>query len=403
MTSLRARLREVASVVLWPAYKVFGALAYLAIRALEPWRRVRVGYLENERIGHQAINTELYLRSRSLEGPETGCLDLFVSGPPANRQLHAMQSRKLQALRLPLLGMFHHRGLRPWLAGTRFEARLDLRYEDFPRVRAAAPQMAFTPEEERRGAALLESLGVSAGSPFVCFHARSADFLQAVHARPGQDWSYHDFRDCSVDNFLPAARRLARDGIYALRMGAVVDAPLEDAGPMVVDYATRHRSDFGDIFLSARCRFFIGNTAGLVCVPWVFDVPVLMTNAVPLFIPRAYGPKDLVLPKLVWDVRRERLLNFREMRDSATWNESRQFRDAGLEVRENSAEEILEAALEMSARLDGTWRPEPEDDELERRFAELIPGDPQRRGCPPRLASVFLRRHRALLDAPGRK
>lgn len=392
----RARARALATVVLRPALKAAGLLAYLLIRALEPWRRVRVGYLVNERIGHQALNTELFLRSRSLD-EAGGFLDLFVSGPPTNEQLQIMTRRRVVVLRLPLLGMLHYYGLLPWIAGSRFEADLNLRYGDFERARRAPPQLSFLRDEEHRGRALLESAGVPAGAPFVCFHSRSASYLVPRRV-PGEDWTSHDFRDCGIGTFLPAAERLAEKGLYALRMGSVVDEKLKSTHPRIIDYAALHRSDFGDVYLPARCKFFIGNTAGLVCVPWIFDVPVLITNTVPLFHPRAYGPKDLVLPKLLWDAKRGRLLTFREMLASSFWANTWEFAKAGLEVRDNTAEDILRASLEMDARLDGTWTPDVEDAELERRFRALVPSDPAKRGCPPRLSADFLRRHRALLD-----
>jgi putative glycosyltransferase (TIGR04372 family) len=391
--------RAGAVALLRPAFRALGAVVHALLRALEPWRRVRIGYLENERIGHQAINTEMFLRSRVVDPPDAPCLDLLVSGPPANAQLDAMLRRRARVLRLPLLGALHHEGLKARLAGTRFEADLDLYHYDFQRCRTAPPQLAFTPAEEERGRALLESLGVPAGAPFVCFHARSAAYLAAKHVPGEAGWSYHDFRDCSLENYLPAANRLAELGYHVLRMGSVVDRPLPPAHPRVVDYATRGRGDFGDVYLSARARFFIGNTAGLVCVPWIFDVPVLLTNMVPLFFPRAHTPRDVVVPKRLWDRAQGRALTFREMA-AASWHEGPLYERAGLEVRENSAEEILEAAEEMHARLAGSWTPGPQDEELQRRFQDLVPAEVRARGCPYRLSAGFLRRHRGLLGEP---
>lgn len=396
---VRARIRRLVAVVLWPVIKAVGFLAYLLIRALEPWRRVRIGYLENDRIGHQAINTEMFLRARALDGSEKTCLDLFVSGPPVNLQLDAMIRRRLIVVRLPLLGLFHREGLLPYIAGTRFEADMNLHHYDFSACRKAPPQLSFTADEERRGKELLARLGIPNEVPFVCFHARTPDYLAARHPRhDGGDWSYHDFRDGRIENCIPAAEALTSRGIYALRVGAVVDQPIQTSNPMIIDYASTHRSDFGDIYLAARCKFFIGNTAGLVCVPWIFDVPVLMANTIPLFFPRAWGPADIALPNHLWDKRLGRPLTLKEMRDSASYTDSQSFEDAGIEVRENTADEILAAALEMNDRLDGSWAPHPDDAELQRRFQELPPVEPMARGCRYRIGADYLRRNRALLE-----
>ena len=52
----------------------------------------------------------------------------------------------------------------------------------------------------------------------------------------------------------------------------------------------------------------------------------------------------------------------------------------------------------MNARIDGAWRPEPEDDELWRRHLDLFAkGHPLKR-LKSRLGAAYLRANRELLD-----
>lgn len=61
--------------------------------------------------------------------------------------------------------------------------------------------------------------------------------------------------------------------------GSMTPLPAMDR---VVDYAHHpERSPELDLFLAARCRFFIGTSSGLALVATVFSRPVLYTNLHP--------------------------------------------------------------------------------------------------------------------------
>ena len=119
---------------------------------------------------------------------------------------------------------------------------------------------------------------------------------------------------------------------------------------------------------------------------------------IPIYTARPFNAADLALPKTAWDDKLGRLLTFREMKERANWDDAKRYADAGVTLKENSAEDILEAALELNARLDGTWTPEPEDEDLQRRFQDLLPRDRREKGSVYRVAAGFLRRHRELLN-----
>jgi len=47
----------------------------------------------------------------------------------------------------------------------------------------------------------------------------------------------------------------------------------------------------------------------------------------------------------------------------------------GVDLIENTPEEIRDVAIEMAERLNGTWQAHPEDDALQQRFWEIFPTD----------------------------
>lgn len=386
-------IRRAALTVLQPVFWAASLIALGALRALEPVLLVKVGFLQHDRIGHLAANTELYLRSRAARPGGRPEMSLFISGPPVNRELYDLVRARVTVLRAPLLGAFFQGALAPRLKGTPFLIDLSWNDLDYASFQRTPPQLRLGPGEDARGRALLAELGVPADARFVCFHARDKAYLEA---RDGaKDWSYHDFRDCDIENYLPAAARLAERGLYALRMGHVVGAPIEAPHPRVIDYASTRRTEFGDVYLSARCKFFLGNTAGLLYLPISLGVPVAQANVIPIDCRRPASPGDVWLPKLLRDAS-GRLLTFRETAKLGPgWTDGTMYKKAGLEPVQNTAEEILELAVELDDRLNGNWRAEPADEELQAKFWSYFPETAV--GCRYRVGAAFLRRHQELL------
>lgn len=392
--------REIFLRVLKPVFLAAALPLYVLIRFLEPWRRVVLGLLPYERIGHLASNTEVFLRRRAADPQGARLLPLFVSGPPANEQLLRMISRRVWVGRSAFSRRLVVDGLLPLVRGTRFHEPFAGEAQDSPGWADIKPQLSFTKEEERRGRRILETMGIPPGAAFVCLHTRDKAYLDRVHAyRSRAEWSYHDYRDCDINDFMPAAEKLARAGCYVLRMGSVVEKPVTPPHPKVIDYAVKHRSDFGDVYLTARCRFFLSSDSGLANVPAVFGAPHAFSNVVPLDQAPA-GRPDLLIYKLYRDARTGKLVPFRRIIESGAGRflRSEKFREAGLELVDNTPEELIAFSDEMLARLDGTWKAQEGDEDLQRRFRALMPAAYPMSRLPARVGAHFLRAHRDLLD-----
>jgi len=76
---------------------------------------------------------------------------------------------------------------------------------------------------------------------------------------------------------------------------------------------------------------------------------------------------------------------------------SEKYDQAGIEVIENTEEEILDLAREMNERIDGKWITLDEDEELQKRFRALFPEGHRCHGAPSRLGAELLRQNRELL------
>lgn len=371
----------------------------ISIRLLRPFVLIRFGAVASHQIGGFAPMPEIYLSERDagLRGPKA--VDIFCYDPRGicNLQLDRMWKRSVNVFRdaevaQRVLGWLPDKHMIPWAA----EESVDFNGI----LKDTQPHISFTEDEEQVGQAGLRALGIPEGSPFVCFHARDTAHIASVkpeHDRPGST-----YRNCSIGRFMPAAEELVRRGYFAVRMGSVVEEPLPFTSEKIIDYASHGRDDFLDIYLSAKCHFFLGCTSGLYAVPMIFRRPRVMTNYIPYEYAADWGPDCLVLPKRLWLREEARTLTFREALDTGVWlfRDSAQYETFGIDLIENTSEQITAAAIEMEERLKGTWQTEStsDDEALQQQFLTLFKSVELNRSLSSRIGADFLRENRDLLD-----
>ena len=369
----------------------------VAIRALRPLVLIRFGVVPSHQIGGLAPVPEIYLceRDAGLHGPKA--LDIFCYDPRgiSNYQLKKMWGRTVPVL--PFTGVTYR--LNEWLPEThRIPWNQDEVVDISGLLPSTQPHLSFTEKEEQTGQAALREMGIPERAPFVCFHARDTAYVTSVKSesdRPGST-----FRNCSIVNFLPAVEELVQRGYYALRMGSVMEEPLPYTSERVIDYATNERTDFLDVYLTAKCHLYLGCTSGLYAIPQIFRRPWIITNAVPLQYVASWGPKCLILPKKIWSRDQGRNLSFRELLDSEIWllRETEHYEERGIDLIQNTAEEIAAVAVEMDERLKGTWLASEEDEELQKQFWSYFKPPELESALASRMGADFLRDNRALLE-----
>jgi len=375
---------------------VLALTAALGIRALRPIVVVRIGGLRSSRIGPFAGKAELYLCQRDSGVHDGRKIDVFYhASRVSNHQLKRMLDRTLHVWQFSKIISRVSNAL----PGAAVHVVPPIPVRDTEGYLSKYPtHLGFTSAEESLGQTELRKMGVPSGSPFVCFLARDSTYLTATHG--DREWAYHNYRDCNVENYVAAAAELAGRGNFALRMGAVVGKPLGASAPRVIDYASEFRTDFMDIYLSAKCKFFLSSGAGLDNVAQIFRRPTAYVDLIPLEFLATWGPDDLIIPRKLWKRDEERFMTFREILDSGVgrFAEQEQYDRLGLEPVHNKPEEIRALAIEMDERLNGTWSTSEEDEKLQQRFWSLFRTSNLNGVFLSRIGAKFLRQNRELLD-----
>jgi len=353
--------------------------------------------LASNRLGHFAGNTEIFLSERELGIHGRGTIDIFYHGAPVcNQQLAKMWERVLHVSKT---AQYIDRVNRRLPGGDAHVRHWTMSDRDINGVLAkTSPHLSFTKSEEAVGQEGLRKLGISDGAPFVCLHSRDSEYLTQEY--PDLDLSYHDFRDSTISNFLPAAKELVLRGYYVVRTGAVVKDPIFEPIPGVIDYASHGRSEFMDIYLGAKCSFYLGDSCGFHAIPMIFRRPLAIVNMVSIEHAPTWMENCPFIPKRHWSIKEDRAMTFREILDSGAgqYLHEAQFQQAGIEVFENTPEEITAIAVEMTERLAGTWQSSDEDDTLQRRFWDLWEPSELNHKFVVRIGVEYLRQNIALLD-----
>src|SRR3990167_1662657 len=375
--------------------------AVIVIRLIRPWLLVRVGGLGSSRIGHFAGNTELYLceRDAGINVPKERHVDLFyMDRLICNQQLATMWKRLLHVWPSWILGRIS-RVNRLIPGGTIHEIGHNTQNDrDVHNLLDRFPAyLSFTPEEDKKGYFALQDIGISDATPFVCLHSRDSAYLDATYLH--MDWHYHDYLDNNIENYILAAEELTSKGYPVLRMGAVVEKRLKTISPGIIDYAANYRSDFMDIYLEAKCFFYLGSSSGLNAVPMVFRRPRAIANFAALEYVSSWSSNDLFIPKKLWLVKENRFMTFREILESGVGRflKTEQYNRKGLELIENTPEEIKDLAIEMDERLKGKWQTTKEDERLQDIFWSLFKSSELHGTLKARIGADFLRQNIDLL------
>ncbi|MQF94779.1 MAG: TIGR04372 family glycosyltransferase [SAR202 cluster bacterium] len=402
----------------------------VVLLALKPFVHIRFGRILGFQMGNHAMSMELYLCERDSGWHPRRAFDVFYhynrevfnralvnrgksKDQVANKYLDLMMNRHVRVSEFAHTLDNLNRLLR-W-GSEQFYINGSPPMDQYGLLNQLPPHLVFSDEEEEMGRQALSEMGLDPDSPFVCFSARDGVWLRHAHPRITSaygDWTLAELRNASIENYLPAAETLTGLGYSAIRTGKFVAAPIDCPNSQVIDYATKHQSDFMDLYLAAKCSFYIAQANGVATLPLIFRRPVALTNIYTLAeLKNCTNEKNICLPKLNYSHEKGRLLTFRETMDLNLGGayefaglKPEVLQQMGVEIVENTPDEIDALALEMHHSLRGEFETTKEDDELHARLVSLVHSYPEfihiEGGLDVhfKMCSYFLRKHPEWLD-----
>lgn len=305
----------------------------------------RIGGIRADRIGHLALDLEICL---CLHGRRKKILPrhiniFYLISPISNQYLLNLWSSKIKILPRQLLEPLD-------IAIKKIKLFRRLNYFHFISLNGHSdltildhtlPRLTIPNDHEKFGEDLLEKLGILKGQKYVCLAVRDGKYLREF--LPEKDWSYHDFRDTDIQDYLDMAEYLTEKGLVVVRMGKEMQHKFDTKNPMIIDYANSNlRSDFADVYLFANCFFCISTSTGMDALASIFRRPIGLVNVVNIKSVAKGNIIKLFQPKSFFDVDLGRNLNYNEImkRSFFSISESSQLSNFNIVLQDNTQEEL---------------------------------------------------------------
>ena len=348
--------------------------AVMVIRLLRPILIIRVGTFRYDRIGHFAADVghqwaKLHVQPRNI-------VDWYwLDGPTTNNQWEMMVRRNFSIYSWTKYldfwncfipgGMVHHRP--STTNGSRdIEGLLE----------RAQTKLKFLPSEDVDGKTWLRAQGWQEGEPFVCLLVRDSAYLNSEPKHSKRSWEYHKYRESDIETFIPAAKWLAEQGVWVLRMGKTMARQIPMIHPKVIDYAFHpDKSDFLDVWLFANCDLCITTLSGPDMISDVYRKPILAINFLPLLHLWSWS-NVLHHPKKICWKDSGKTLSLIEYLDHS-YLTSDQYRDNGIDIVDLKPNEITETVQECWHRIEGKWVVSSDEIEQQKQFFGVLRQSPE--------------------------
>ena len=337
-------------------------IVYPFFYMVDKFRPIRVGYIHSSRIGHLCVNTEMFLRKMQRGDYSKNYINIFIVGdaPIANHFLLKKYQEHINIIENNLLCFLLKTVV---IYKTKFSYTLPDISGEYELFSSTKHTISLSDLEMDKGNALLKEMGVD--NWFVCIFARDSQYLNELDKN--KDFSYHSYRDFDIDTFEEAAKYIIEQGGFVVRIGGSPNKRFSFKHPKVIDYPyTEYRSEFMDMFLIANAKFVVGSNSGGTDTTGAFSTPLCRVNTIPID-EHPLCLKDIYVPKKLKKEGKFLLLNhyFNSIQktDKSMYLSS-DYIDLGMEIINNTPEEILEVTKEMNERLDGVF---VEDDQMRER------------------------------------
>ena len=397
----------------------FAALASLFLFSLRPIYVIRIVWM-GRNIGESTVCTELErlqtLKFNNKNFPKT--MTIFYSdGREASEYIFKFWRQNALTVRGNfgfLINKFYGRYLSP-VTNPRHKSAFGLVDFEGLLCDSRLPIPEFTKRERDRGREFVDS--VCPSGKFVCLNVRDPSYY-SFQKKLVDNSAFHFYRDSDIANYSLAAKALAEMGYTVFRMGAIVNKALISEYPGIIDYATNGmRTDFLDFYLGAKCAFCISTGSGWDGIPTIFRRPIMFVNALPTFAPTMLCLNSLVFPKTFVQISNRFDLSLRDLAEKNLMTTNRHmiyedengkaitdFRNVGVEIRDLSSEELVEAVTEMAQRVEGTFVETPEQKRSQAKLKHILSTHPKLQPSPnyfpirAQFASCFLSRYPNFLD-----
>ena len=187
---------------------------------------------------------------------------------------------------------------------------------------------------------------------FICLHNRDPKYTREI----APDLNYFDYKNFLFDTFNLTISEIKKNNQIPIRIGNVVEKEAENKVIDYLDMSGEKSKDYMDILLQYYSKFTIVGLSGISAISNTFRKPLLYINFTPIDLNQLswVSQNSIIIPKLFFSRKENRILKFKEIFNlNFDIHQQENFLDKnGLDVLNNTEDEILEAYKEMNNFID---------------------------------------------------
>ena len=319
--------------------------------------------MRTDRLGHLSSNSHLFFIRRKIGALEN--LNYLLISPSikskkiANISLLLMfisYSKKIENVRIICSSFLHFFFVFFQVEFRNSQLLFDMTMESKEsEFSLEIKTISFSGNQKQYGESVLNRMPIPQNKKIVSIFARDSSFLSQIDQK--KDWSYHSYRDSDIETYISSIKYLISKNYVVLRIGSENSKKLNFTDENYFEYSlSEFKSGFMDLYVPYISDFIIGSRSGATDVSLLFNTPLLVVNST-TFMESPLGKDDLFIQKKLIDLKGEIVPYKHIISDSRyySFDGNKMEHLYGIKYLDNSAEEILDATIEMHNILNGNF------------------------------------------------
>lgn len=255
----------------------------LIIKLISKFLLIRFGQMPSDRIGHLALDIELYLCKLQKTKLKKKTKDIFFIPNKyqiCNKYLLNIWQKKLTIVKkffiIPLWIIINSKIFNFFFKNHLIKHRsIYFPHLDFENLIPNSKQNIFIKiQDQEECQNILKKNNIDINKKFICLHVRDNFYLKKKY--PKKDFQYHDYRDFELSSFEKLCKYFEEKNFLIFRMGNATLKKMNFANNNIIDYSnSSFLSDKMDVYLISKCSIFIGAESGLLSLAQCFRKPSL--------------------------------------------------------------------------------------------------------------------------------
>ena len=318
------------------------------IRLIRPIILIRFGEIRDDRIGHFLADSaeKISLKRKNINSKIIDCF--WISNKPINKAWGNLIKKYLNISYLfkffQIANNFIPGGMEHNTTSSNTQSKDIYGYYYKYNLKIEFPNY-----QRLKGISFLKDYGWDGKKKIVCLNIRDDLYLQRTYGNI--DWSYHDYRNSSINTYEKSLQWLINRGYFVIRTGSLAKDKIQINSNDFLDYPfLKNKNKLFDLLLPSFASYWIGSGFGLDEIPKIKKIPVLFINFLPITDYNFYSNSETAPKKLFWN-ETGKALNLYEYLSNSWYSKSEYVKNK-INVVDLNEIEILEIIKDFFIRIE---------------------------------------------------